>query len=233
MSYSGRKAEKYPSLTVLIPTLNEEKNLPRILPRIPAIASEILIVDGHSKDDTVRVAREICPQVRVVYQPEKGKGDAIRCGIREASGEIIVILDADDSMDPGEIPKFVTPLLGGYDYAKGSRFLNGGGTNDMPLYRRLADKAFVSLVNLLYRTRFTDSSYGYKAFWKKSFKDISLRAQGFEIEAEIDIKASKAGLKITEVPCMEAKRFSGDGKLRAFSDGWRILRTIVGERFYG
>ena len=220
-------------MTLLIPTLNEEKNLPRILPKIPSMITEILIVDGHSKDETVRVTKEICPQARIVYQKEKGKGDAIRCGIQEATGDIIVILDADDSMDPGEIPKFIAPLLNGYDYAKGSRFLDGGGTNDMPLYRRLADKAFVTLVNILFRAKFTDSSYGYKAFWKKSFEGINLRAEGFEIEAEIDIKASKANLKIKEVPCMEEKRFGGTPKLRAFSDGWRILRTIVGERFYG
>jgi hypothetical protein len=136
-------------------------------------------------------------------------------------------------MDPGEIPKFVEQLINGYDYAKGSRFLDGGGTKDMPLYRRLADKIFVSLVNLLYRAKFTDSSYGYKAFWKKAFEDINLRSEGFEIEAEIDIKASKARLKVIEVPCIEEKRFSGDGKLRSFSDGWRILKTIVGKRFYG
>jgi glycosyltransferase involved in cell wall biosynthesis len=233
MSNNGRKAGQYPSMTVVIPTLDEEKNLPRILPKIPATVTEILIVDGHSRDDTVKVTREVCPQARIIYQPGRGKGDAIRHGIREATGDIIIILDADDSMDPGEIPRFVEPLLNGYDYAKGSRFLDGGGTNDMPPYRRLADKFFVSLFNLLYRTRFTDSSYGYKAFWKKAFQDINLKSQGFEIEAEIDIRASQAGLKVTEVPCLEEKRFSGNGKLHSFSDGWRILRTIVGERFYG
>ena len=233
MTKHNQRDNHNPSMTLLIPTLNEEKNLPRILPKIPSIITEVLVVDGHSEDDTVRVAKEICPQAKIIYQKEKGKGDAIRCGIEEAAGDIIIILDADDSMDPGEIPKFIEPLLNGYDYAKGSRFLDGGGTRDMPLYRRLADKVFVSLVNILYKARFTDSSYGYKAFWKKSFKDITLRSEGFEIEAEIDIKASKAGLKVTEVPCMEEKRFSGNGKLRSFSDGWRILRTIVGERFYG
>jgi SAM-dependent methyltransferase len=233
MTELDTKRNGYPKTTVLIPTLNEEKNMPRIFPKIPAMVTEILIVDGYSQDDTVKVAKEICPQARIIYQKEKGKGDAIRCGIEAATGDIIVILDADDSMDPGDIPRFIEPLLNGYDYAKGSRFLNGGGTNDMPLYRRLADKAFVILVNLLYRTKFTDSSYGYKAFWKKAFKDITLRAEGFEIEAEIDIKASQAGLKITEVSCVEEKRFSGNSKLRSFSDGWRILRTIVGERFYG
>lgn len=233
MSNHGRKTGEQPTMTLLIPTLNEEKNLPRILPKIPTIVTEVLIVDGHSQDDTVKVAKEIYPQARITYQKEKGKGDAIRCGIREATGDIIIIIDADDSMDPGEIPKFVEALVKGYDYAKGSRFLDGGGTNDMPLYRRLADKVFVSLVNLLYRAKFTDSSYGYKAFWKKAFQDINLRSEGFEIEAEIDIKVSKARLKIIEVPCMEKKRFSGNGKLHSFSDGWRILRTIVGERFYG
>jgi glycosyltransferase involved in cell wall biosynthesis len=233
MSNNAEKVRKNPSLTVLIPTLNEEKNLPRFLPKIPDIISEILIVDGHSWDDTAKVAREICPQARIIYQPGRGKGDAIRHGIQEAAGDIIIILDADDSMDPGEIPRFVGPLLNGYDYTKGSRFLDGGGTNDMPLYRRLADKFFVSLFNLLYRTRFTDSSYGFKAFWKKAFQDVNLKSQGFEIEAEIDIRASRAGLKVIEVPCLEKKRFSGNGKLHSFSDGWKILRTIVGERFYG
>ena len=102
----------------------------------------------------------------------------------------------------------------------------------MPLYRRLADKVFVILVNVLYGARYTDSSYGYKAFWRKAFLDIKLRSDGFEIEAELDIKARKAGLQVVEVPCMENKRIHGEGKLRSLSDGWRILRTIIGERFH-
>lgn len=220
-----------PKITLLIPTLNEEENLPRVLSNIPLIVSEILIVDGHSRDNTVKVARELRPDVRIVYQQGKGKGDALRCGIQEATGDIVVILDADDSMDPGEIPGFITALMNGYDYVKGSRFLADGSTTDMPVYRRLADRVFVFLENLLYRTKYTDSSYGYKAFWAKSFKDIQLRTNGFEIEVEIDIKAKKAGLKVTEVPCHEEKRFRGEAKLHSLRDGWGILITILEERF--
>jgi glycosyltransferase involved in cell wall biosynthesis len=220
-------------MTVLIPTLNEEKNMPRILSKIPPLITEILIVDGHSRDDTVKVAKEICPQSRIVYQKGKGKGDAIRCGIEAATGDIVILIDADASMDPGEIPRFIEPLLNGYDYTKGSRFLKGGGTSDMPGYRKLADKLFVSLVNLLYRAKYTDLCYGYNAFWRRVFQQITLKTDGFEIETEMNIKVKRAGLKVMEVPSIEEKRFSGDGKLRSFSDGWRILRTIVGERFYG
>jgi len=231
MGNNGKKVSESPKITLLIPTLNEGENLPRVMSNVPPIVSELLIVDGHSKDNTVKVAKELCPQVRIIYQKGKGKGDAIRFGIQEATGDIIVILDADASMDPGEIPGFITALVNGYDFVKGSRFLDGGGTLDMPLYRRLADRAFVFLENLLYRTKYTDSSYGYKAFWAKPFKDIQLRSNGFEIEAEIDIKAKKAGLMVTEVPCHEEKRFRGEAKLHSLRDGWRILITIFGERF--
>jgi glycosyltransferase involved in cell wall biosynthesis len=223
---------KSPTITLLIPTLNEEENLPRMMSKIPSIVSETLIVDGHSKDNTVKVAKKLCPEVRIIYQKGKGKGDALRCGIQEAKGDIVVIIDADDSMDPGEVPEFVSTLMQDYDYVKGSRFLNGGSTRDMPIYRRLADRALVILENLLYGTKFTDSSYGFKAFWAKSFKDIKLQTNGFEIEAEIDIKAKKAGLKIAEVPCHEEKRFGGEAKLHSVRDGWRILRTIIGIRFH-
>jgi glycosyltransferase involved in cell wall biosynthesis len=222
---------KSPKTTLLIPTLNEEENLPRVLSNIPPIVTEILIVDGHSKDNTVKVARELRPDVRIVYQKGKGKGDALKCGIQEASGDIVVILDADASMDPREIPRFIAALMNGYDYVKGSRFLAGGGTLDMPAYRRLADRAFVFLEKVLYGAKYTDATYGYKAFWVKAFKDIKLRTNGFETDAEIDIKAKKAGLRVTEVPCHEEKRFRGEAKLHSLRDGWRILITILGERF--
>jgi len=232
MENNHETIDKYPRITLLIPTLNEEENLPRVMPKIPPLVSEVLIVDGHSKDNTVKVAGELCPAARVVYQKNKGKGDALKCGIQEARGDIVVILDADDSMNPEEIPALISALMNGFDYVKGSRFLDGAGTLDMPKYRRLADKAFVFLETLLYGTKYTDATYGYKAFWVRSFKNINLRRDGFELDAEIDIKAKKAGLKVAEVPCHEEKRFGGEAKLHSFRDGWRILRTIIGLRFH-
>jgi hypothetical protein len=111
--------------------------------------------------------------------------------------------------------------------------LPGGGTSDMPWYRRLGNRLFTSLVNLLYGVRYTDLCYGYNAFWKKTFNQIKLKSDGFEIETEVHLKVSKAGLKVTEVPSFEGKRLYGTGKLKTFRDGWKILKTILKERLRG
>lgn len=216
-------------ITVLLCTLNEEKNLPYVLPRLPKDINEILIVDGNSTDKTVEVARVLCPDARVIFQPGKGKGDALRYGIREAKGDIIVMLDADGSMAPEEIPKFIKPLLEGYDFVKGSRFLPGGGTSDMTKHRIFGNWVFTTLTNIFHRTRYTDLCYGYNAFWKKAFKEVFFKGNGFEVETEINIKINKAGLKVTEVPSFETERINGEGKLHSLRDGYRILTTIFKE----
>ncbi len=218
-----------PSITVLLCTLNEEKNLPYVLPRIPDYVDEVLIVDGHSKDNTVPLAKKLYPNVRILYQPGRGKGDALRHGIKNARGDIIVMLDADGSMAPEEIPRFVEPLLNGYDFVKGSRFLPGGGTADMPTHRKFGNWVFTTLTNLFHRCRYTDLCYGYNAFWKKAFEKVSFQGNGFEVETEINIKIKKAGLKVTEVPSYEAPRLNGKGNLHSLKDGWRILKTIFKE----
>ena len=180
-------------VTALFCTLNEEKNLPHVLPRVPAWIDEVLIVDGHSKDNTIQVAKELRPDARILYQPAKGKGDALRHGIKNATGEIIVMLDADGSMAPEEIPRFIKPLLNGYDFVKGSRFMPGGGTADMPTHRKFGNWVFTTLTNIFHGCRYTDLCYGYNAFWKKSFEKVSFQGNGFEVETEINIKIKKAG----------------------------------------
>lgn len=220
-------------VSVIICTFNEAKNLPHVLPKIPEWVDEIVLVDGYSTDNTVEVARTLHPEIHILYQPGKGKGDALRYGIEQASSEIIVTIDGDASMDPEEISKFVEPLLSGYDFVKGSRFLRGGGTSDMPVHRVLGNRVFTIMTNLLYSTRYSDLAYGYNAFHKSAFKGIQLTSDGFEIETELHIKAAKAGLKVKEVPSFESERLSGKGALRSLPDGWRILKTILRERFRG
>jgi glycosyltransferase involved in cell wall biosynthesis len=222
-----------PKITVIIPTLNEESNLPYVLPKIPATIDEILLVDGYSTDSTIELAKKLCPGIRVIYQDGKGKGNALRAGMTNATGDIIVTIDADGSMDPEQIPTFLAPLLTGYAYVKGSRFLPSSGTLDMPWLRRLGNKIFTILVNLLYQTNYTDLCYGYNAFWKKSLDPVKLKSAGFEIETEMHIKVAKARLKVSEVPSFERARLDGNGRLRTFRDGWRILRTILLERVRG
>lgn len=225
--FNSSKVRAWPRVSLIIPTLNEAANLPYVLPRIPSWVQEVLVIDARSTDDTADVARELRSDVRVVYQDGIGKGKALKLGFENSSGDIVIVLDADGSTRPEEIPNFMEQLLSGYDFVKGSRFLPGGGTVDMPLHRFLGNKLFTILTNLLHGTKYTDLCYGYFAFWRKSFKHIKIVSHGFEVEAEINIKIRKAGLRITEVPSFEEKRTTGVSKLRSIRDGWRILRVIL------
>jgi len=213
-------------VSVIIPALNEAENLPYVLPQIPQWVHEVILVDGHSTDGTVAVARALVPHVRVVMQERKGKGAALRCGFAAATGDIIVMLDADGSTDPGEIPAYVGALLAGADFAKGSRFAQGGGTADMPAHRRLGNKAFVLMVRLLFGGSYTDLCYGYNAFWTSLLPRLHLDGDGFEIETIMNIRVLRAGLKVAEIPSFESPRVFGIGRLRTIPDGWRVLCAI-------
>jgi glycosyltransferase involved in cell wall biosynthesis len=217
-------------VSVVIPALNEARNLPHVLPRIPRWVHEVLLVDGRSTDDTAEVARSLYPAIKIVAQHGRGKGQALRSGFAAATGDVIVMLDADGSMDPAEIPAFLGTLLRGADFAKGSRFIQGGGTVDMPFYRFLGNLAFVVSVRLMFGGNYSDLCYGYNAFWASILPRLALDGDGFEIETMMNVRALRCGLKIMEVPSFEAKRVHGQGRLRTIPDGWRVLKTIWRER---
>jgi glycosyltransferase involved in cell wall biosynthesis len=238
---SERAATSYPpgpsvegyTVSVVIPARNEADNLPLVLQHLPEWVHEVVLVDGHSSDATVEVARRVWPRIRVVYEQASGKGAALRTGFAASRGDIIVTLDADGSADPRELPAFIGVLLAGADFAKGSRFIHGGGTSDMPLYRRLGNRFFVQLVRLLYGGHYSDLCYGYNAFWARVLPALQLDGDGFEIETMMNLRALKASLQVVEVASFESRRVYGQGRLRTFPDGWRVLKTIVRERFSG
>lgn len=219
------------TVSVVIPTLNEADNLPHVLPRIPDWVHEVVLIDGGSIDGTAEVAKGLWPDVVVVQDLTPGKGAALRRGFEVATGDIIVMIDADGSMDPGEIRSFVSALVGGADFAKGSRFCHGGGTADMEWYRRFGNSVLTRMVRLGFGGRYSDLCYGYNAFWKHAIDSLDLQADGFEIETLMNIRALRAGLVVTEVPSFEAKRIYGTSNLNTVKDGWRVLRTIFRERF--
>jgi glycosyltransferase involved in cell wall biosynthesis len=219
------------NISIVIPTLNEAANLPHVFARIPDCVDEVVIVDGHSTDDTIAVAQALMPSVRIVIQDGRGKGNALKCGFAAARGDIIVMLDADGSTDPAEIPAYVAPLLAGADFAKGSRFAKGGGSVDITPFRTLGNSFLNGIVNVLYGTRYTDLCYGYNAFWKQVLPVMNVDCDGFEVETLINVRIAKAGLSIAEVPSMEHCRLHGASNLNAVRDGWRVLRTIISERF--
>jgi glycosyltransferase involved in cell wall biosynthesis len=217
-------------VSVVIPALNEAENLMLVLPRIPSWVDEVILVDGRSTDATVAVANQAWPGIKVIHQEGRGKGNALREGFAAATGEMIVMLDADGSTDPAEIPFFVGALMAGAHFAKGTRFAQGGGSADISFPRRLGNQVFTLLYRLLYRNRCTDLCYGYNAFWSAVLPALDLDADGFEVEALMNVRALRAGLRVVEVPSFEAQRISGVSHLRTFPDGWRVLQTIFRER---
>lgn len=223
------KKQLRPTVAVVIPTKNEALNLPHVLPQIPDMVDEVIIVDGHSSDNTVAVALELWPEAKIVYQTGKGKGNALRAGFAAASSDIIVMLDADGSTDPQEIPAYVGTLIAGADFAKGSRFMQGGGTSDMEFVRYLGNQAFVWMVRLFFGGTYTDLCYGYNAFWAWTLPLLDLDGDGFEIETMMNVRALQAGLAVAEIPSFEYERIHGKSNLQTWPDGWRVLMTIFKE----
>jgi glycosyltransferase involved in cell wall biosynthesis len=218
-----------PRVSFVVPTLNEARNLPHVLPKIPLWIDEIVLVDGRSTDDTVEVARKLRPDIVVVMEKQPGKGAALRAGFQAATGDIIIMIDADGSMNPGEAALFLGALLSGADLVKGSRFLQGGGTEDMSLFRMAGNWGLTQIVRQLFGGSYSDLCYGYAAFWASAIRSLNLDANGFEIETQINVRALRSRLRVVEVPSFEADRIHGDSNLRAIPDGWRVLKTILRE----
>ncbi|HEV3225413.1 MAG TPA: glycosyltransferase family 2 protein [Acidimicrobiales bacterium] len=219
------------SISVVIPTLNEAQNLPWVLSKVPRFVDEVVLVDGRSTDGTVDVARQHYPEIVVVDEQRHGKGAALRAGFAAATGDVVIIIDADGSMDPNEIQRFVALVRAGFDVVKGSRFMAGGGSSDITRFRRLGNQALLRLVNGLYGAQFTDLCYGFIAMRRDCIPKLGLASDGFEIETEITVRAARAGLNVCEVPSFESPRRSGTSNLRSVRDGCRVLRTLLVKRF--
>ncbi|MTD13747.1 glycosyltransferase [Nakamurella sp. YIM 132087] len=228
-----------PKVSIVVPARNEARNLEVVLPTLPE-GAEIIVVDGHSVDDTEAVVRRVRPDARFVQQTRRGKGNALAVGFAAATGDIIVMFDADGSADPAEIDRYVDALRAGADFAKGSRVLPGGGSKDITVLRDLGNKGLTGITNLIFRTGYTDLCYGYNAFWRDILPELDLPqpepvsgdmqwGDGFEIETLLNCRVAVAKLKVTEVPSVELLRLFGESNLHAVKDGLRVLKTISTE----
>lgn len=232
-----------PRVSIVVPTYNEAKNLPHVFGLIAQVEGihEVIVVDGRSTDGTIEMALSLMPDVKIVRQTRKGKGNALACGFEAVTGDIVVMLDADGSADPREIPAYVEALVNGADFAKGTRFALGGGSDDITWIRRIGNWGLNAIVNVLFGTRYTDLCYGYNAFWVHCLQVLELNSgniadqmlwgDGFEIETVINTRIAKAKLTIAEVKSYEFDRIHGTSNLNAVTDGLRVLKAILIERF--
>lgn len=227
-------------LSVIIPVYNEEQTIHEVLERVAAvdlgpIEKEIVIANDGSTDGTRRVIddRQLPPNlpVHVYHSPiNLGKGAAVRMGLAFASGDILLVQDADLELDPNEYAELIAPLLDGRaDVVYGSRFLRP--TSKVALRSRAANRFLTLLTNLLFGGRLTDMETAYKVMRREALQGIRLRTVGFDIEPELTARLLRAGRRIVEVPISYNPRSADEGKKMRFVDGVDAIYTLLKCRF--
>jgi hypothetical protein len=220
----------WPTVSVIVPALNEEASIGWVIDGIPGWVDEVVLVDGLSIDGTELVVTDRRPDTVIVHQSARGKGPAVRAGLAAASGEIVVIIDGDGSIDPRDIGRYVHALVDGAQFVKGSRNRPGGGSRDGTRLRRIGHLGLLKAVNLLFGVKFTDLSCSYCTFWRRDLERLAVAADSTQMEMELILSAVKADLEITEVPCTEMQRRFSDSNRNAWRDGKRVLRTLTAQR---
>lgn len=223
---------KEDSITVIIPTKNEERTISWIISSVKKYADELIVVDGHSSDKTREIAKEL--NAKIILDNRKGKGEALRLGISEAHGKAIVFIDADGSHIPEDIPKLVKPILEDKsDLVIASRMM--GGSEELhgtikQLFRLIASAVITLIINFRFGITLTDSQNGFRAIRASVAKSLNLKANKFDIEEEMIMKCLKKGFRITEVPSMELKRKFGKSNINLWKMwhvyAWRVFINL-------
>lgn len=212
--------------SVIIPAYDEEKTIVACITDAKQHADEVIVVVAKkSKDATFLLASKIAD--KCILDDGGGKGSALKIGVEQAQGEIIVFMDSDGSHDVADISRIIAPIvMGNYDLVVGSRALGGSDElhGTLSEFVRNTGGALVMLcINYCFNVRFTDCENGFRAVKTQVFKSLDLKANGFDIEQEMFIKSIKNGFKVTEVPTHEYRRKWGASRLSIFKSGWRFL----------
>ncbi len=229
-------------LSIVIPVYNEEQTVREVIVRVlavdlGAIEREIIVVDDGSTDTTARVvddaAEAFAGQVRAMHSPiNLGKGAAVRIGFKYATGDLLIIQDADLELDPSEYTRLLAPILAGEsDVVYGSRF--AGGATGVSFRARLANRVLTMMTNVMFGGRLTDMETAYKAMRRDVLKRIRLRCVSFDFEPEVTAKLLLAGYKIGEVPIAYRPRRADEGKKIRWTDGLDAVYTLLRCRFVG
>ena len=232
------------SVSLIIPAMNESATLTSIIDSVPTYVDEIIVIDGRSKDNTFEIASNHPRVNKVLRQRSRGKGAALSLGFAVATCDLVAIIDADGSMDPAELKKFLN-MFPQAEIVKGSRSKKLGGTSaDLTIFRDLGNRVLTKLCNVWFKENWTDLAYGYAVVERKALGKLGLSSydemgsvfghksygQGFEIEALIFCRSSKWGFRVLEVASAEHRRISGSSNLRAIRDGFRVLSAIIIEK---
>lgn len=221
-------------ISIVIPTKNESEDIGDVIDAVRSYGDEVIVIDGNSKDNTREIAQE--KGARILIDSGEGKGAAIRLGIKEASGDIIVFIDADGSHDPTDIPRLVAPIREGEaDMVIGSRMR--GGSDELhgsakELIRLWGSGVITLAINIRFKQHITDYQNGFRAIRTSAARALLLKEKHTTIEQEMSIACLKKGFRVTEVPAHEYRRRHGESKVNALKHGPRYVYSLVKNLFF-
>jgi dolichol-phosphate hexosyltransferase len=217
-------------IEIILPTLNEEQTLKKLIQDIRStvlpVKASILVIDGGSVDRTLDICKT--ENVRYIIQKGKGKGTAMREAVEQSDAEVVVFMDGDGTYSPSDLESLLKPLLNGQaDMVVGSRIASKREKGSISMLNRIGNKLFNRTINFALKSSVTDSLSGYRAMYRKTFKDLVLFSDTFEIEVEMTVEALAKGYRVIEVPISYSVRQGSKTKLNPLGDGIQIGKTLL------